>query len=117
MLFFILANNLQELFKVFYMAKKKADQEESEENGIIEESDFNLSDEDCQDIADYATKNRIIATLWLRVVEPYVDALVNSKKPFVKPPEAMKALETIAKLKGFDKAEADNLPNEIELKL
>jgi len=96
------------------MAKQKKEDSEQED---FEPIDIELSDDDCENIVNYITKERVIATLWLRIVEPYVEGSVGNTKQIVKPPEAMKALEMISKLKGFDKASAEELPDEIELKL
>lgn len=51
------------------------------------------------------------------MVLPYVEKFNQKQAVDVKAAEAMKALEIITKLKGFDKDSTEDLPDEIELKL
>jgi hypothetical protein len=99
------------------MAKQKVDfyslEDSENENDFIE-----LTDDVCDDIVKSISKNRIIAGVWVNIVEPY-EGLLNgqAKKTFVKPAEYMKAIEIITKLKGFDKETGEQLPDTINIEL
>jgi hypothetical protein len=95
------------------MAKNRSEKDEVEgfEDAVY------LSDLDHDETANGISKNEIISILYNYMVLPYIEKFTERKKVDVKAAEAMKALEIITKLKGFDKESTEDLPDEIELKL
>jgi hypothetical protein len=95
------------------MAKRKVDFDNLE----TFEDAVSLSDLDHESTANGISKNEIISILYNYMVLPYVEKFSQRQAVDVKAAEAMKALEIITKLKGFDKESTEDLPDEIELKL
>lgn len=95
------------------MAKGRTNKEDFE--GF--ENAASLCDLDHEEIANGISKNEIISILYNYMVLPYVEKFNQKQAVDVKAAEAMKALEIITKLKGFDKDSTEDLPDEIELKL
>jgi len=95
------------------MAKIRTNKEDFEgfENAV------SLSDLDHEDVANGISKNEIISILYNFMVLPYIGKFNERQAVDVKAAEAMKALEIITKLKGFDKETGEGLPDTINIEL
>lgn len=95
------------------MAKRKVDFDNLE----TFEDAVSLSDLDHEDIANGISKNEIISILYNFMVLPYIGKFNERQAVDVKAAEAMKALEIITKLKGFDKETGEGLPDTVDIEL